>query len=129
MSFRFAFAIATAAVLPFLAALPAAHAESVRVAVDGIGASTCGEFLSDVKAQPAEVSNAVAGWALGYMTRRNFERAKAGETQVDFASAKLTGSQVLGYVGLVCEKQADLRIFQVVDAVYEVLLEKGSLTS
>jgi hypothetical protein len=111
-----------------LAPIQTAEADSVRVRVDGAGRALCSEITRDIKTEPTAVANAVLHWAYGYMTRRNVERAVAGQSQVDIG-ATVDDRQLLGVILAVCEKEPSMRLFQVVDTLYEVLLEKGSLTS
>lgn len=117
-------AAATVAAFAVLAPLAAAQGDTVRVRVDGIGAAKCSQITTDIKTQPAVVANSVVHWAYGYMTRRNIERGLRGQPQVDIG-ATVSDQKLLQVILSFCGDQPEARIFQVVDALYEVLLEKG----
>jgi hypothetical protein len=121
-------AAATIAAIAALAPFSTAQADSVAVRIDGIGAAKCSQITTDIKTQPAVVANSVVHWAYGYMTRRNIERGLRGQPQVDI-NATVSDQRLLQVILSFCGDQPEARIFQVVDALYEVLLEKGSLVS
>lgn len=121
-------AAATIAAFAALAPLTTARADSVAVRIDGVGAARCSQITTDIKSQPAIVANSVVHWAYGYMTRRNVERGLRGLPQVNIG-ASVSDQQLLQVILSFCEDKPDARIFQVVDALYEVLLEKGSPVS
>jgi hypothetical protein len=101
---------------------------ATRVFIDGVGAATCSQVTADIKTNTEVVANSVLHWAYGYMTRRNIEQATRGQTQVDL-SKNFDGERMLGIILAFCEKEPSARIFQVVDALYEVLLKEQSPTS
>ena len=129
MSIKHRIGVAIVAASALFAPLQSSHAEGVRAMIDGIGAAKCSQISADIKTQPSAVVNSLLGWAYGYMTRRNVERAIAGQVQVDLTANAFDEKQLLGIVLGFCEKEPDTRVYQVVDALFEVLLQKGSLTS
>lgn len=120
--------IAAATIAAFATLAPLATAQAASVRIDGIGAAKCSQITTDIKSQPAVVANSVVHWAYGYMTRRNIERGLRGQPQVDI-NATVSDQKLLQVILSFCGDQPEARIFQVVDALYEVLLEKGSLVS
>ena len=114
---------------PLLTAAIANAEETIRLDVDVLGGSKCSAVLQDLKDQPTQAANAYSGWALGYMARRNVERAIANQTQVDFQKAKLGQQVVLKAVVALCSENADAPLFLVVDAFYKAMLEDSPLTS
>ena len=108
---------------------PIANADSVKVAVDGIGAMKCSSMLTGLKDEPTKAVNAIVGWSFGYMTRRNVERSIAGKSQLEFREGKVTPDGILNVVSGFCEKNSDARLFQIIDALYEALLEDTAITS
>ena len=78
-----------------------------------------------MKERPNAAANAISGWALGYMTRRNIERGIANQTQVDFNALQVSQERVLNVVVGTCGKFADMRLFEIVDLLYQVLLEEN----
>ena len=107
---------------------PLAAAQNVKVAIDGIGAMKCTSILSGLKDEPTKAVNAIVGWSFGYMTRRNVERAVAGQNQVEFRD-KVTPERVLNVVSGYCEKNGDTRLFEIIDALYTILLEDSAVVS
>ena len=107
---------------------PLAAADNVKVAIDGIGAMKCTSMLKGLKEEPTKAVNAIIGWSFGYMTRRNVERAIAGKGQLEFRD-KVTPDAVLNVVSGFCEKNGDARLFEIIDTLYEVLLEDTAITS
>jgi len=105
-----------------------ARAEA-KVMIDGIGAAKCSQVTTEIKTQRATVTHSLLGWTYGYITRRNVERALAKQSQVDMPALKVGDQQLLSVMLSFCEKEPDTYIFQVVDALYQVLLEKGALTT
>ena len=122
-------AAALVAALALVASSQFVRAEGDKVRVDGIGAAQCSEITAGFQTQASPVANQLVGWAFGYMTRRNVERGLAGQSQVNFSSAGVTQEKLVTIILGYCEKDPSTRIYQIVDALYEVLLEKGSLTS
>lgn len=107
---------------------PFANAQGASVRIDGIGAAECRKVTADFKIQPTIVATALVHWSYGYITRRNVERGLANQSQVDIAKAT-NDEKLLKVILRTCEDQPGLRVFQVVDALYEVILEKGTLSS
>ena len=107
---------------------PLAAAQNVKVAIDGIGAMKCTSILSGLKEEPTKAVNAIVGWSFGYITRRNVERAVAGQNQVEFRE-KVTPERVLNVVSGFCEKNSDARLFEIIDALYTILLEDSAIVS
>jgi hypothetical protein len=122
MSFKTIGAAALIAAVVSLAPLHTAQAESVRVAIDGIGGSNCSTIMANLKDNPQGAAHAVTGWTFGYMSRRNIERGLANKSQVDFKAFNLDQQKVLNFVVGACEKVPELRLFEIADALYEGLL-------
>jgi hypothetical protein len=108
-----------------LALAPPAAAET-SVSVDGIGIMKCSAIISNLKQEPTKATNAILGWALGYMGRRNVERAVAGQTQVDYY--KVPPEKILGVITGFCGENPDTRLIEIADTFYEVLLKENAPT-
>lgn len=121
--------VAHVAALAFAASLSTASADSVRVRAAGVGIATCSDVVAKIEAHREAVANQLAGWAYGYMTRRNIERALAGQSQAELTPENFNADQLVGLIIGFCKEQPNTRIYEVVDALYEILLEKGSLVS
>ena len=63
------------------------------------------------------------------MSRRDIERAASGLTQVDLRPSGFGAKELLGVMLSVCEREPSMPLVFAVDALFEVLREKGSLTS
>ena len=101
------------------------RAEGVRVKIDAIGGVQCSQILTDFKEKPIVIGNAVTGWVFGYMARRNAERATAKRSQVDFRAQSVTQEYVLNVIIKTCDKHPELRLFEVAEALYGVLIKKS----
>ncbi|MCE9523990.1 MAG: hypothetical protein K8S25_16355 [Alphaproteobacteria bacterium] len=117
-------ALATACIF---APLQYAHAD-VKAYIDGIGAAKCSQLTASLKAEPSATANNLLGWSYGYMTRRNIERAGAGQSQVDLTKG-FDEQKMLNIISGFCVDEPEARVVSVVDALFEVLLKNGSLTS
>ena len=104
-----------------LAPLQSARADS-QAFVDGIGAAKCSQIATDIQARPEVVANSLVHWAYGYMTRRNYEQAVKNQTQVDLTK-DFDAKKMLGTMLGICQKNPDVHIIEVVDALYEVMLK------
>jgi len=127
MPFHSRLVVAAAAAL---APSATAHADgATQVKIDGIGAAACSQVMArfDGGGGPL-VGEAILQWTYGYLSRRNVERGLASQATVDLALA-VNEDKLLNVILKTCRGKPDLHVFQVVDAVYEVLLEKGTLTS
>src|SRR5262245_62078247 len=118
--------IALAAIF-FLAPLQSAQAQDVRV--DGIGAKYCSTVVADYKDRPTATANDMMGWAYGYMTRRNFERSAAGLSPVNLQPPGFGPVEMVTLMLGFCNDNPSVRYFQAVDALFEVLREKGNRLS
>ena len=98
-------------------------AAETKVHLDGIGAMKCTAIVTGLKERPAEAANAVLGWTYGYMARRNIERGAAGKSQVAYSNTE--AEKILGIIGGFCSEaaNADARLFQIADSLYDILLE------
>lgn len=109
------------------AGAPSAHAEAAYI--DGVGAMQCSAITAAMKTEKAKpLANQLVGWAYGYMTRRNMERAAAGRRQVNL-QMKDFSVKMLAIMLEVCEKGPDLYYYATVDAFYDVLMEEQGITS
>jgi len=122
-------AAASTAALALVVSLGTASAESVRVQAAGVGIATCSDVVAKMETNAQAVANQLAGWSYGYMTRRNIERALAGQSQANLTPENFDANQMVGLIVGFCKEQPNTRIYEVVDALYEILLEKGSLVS
>jgi hypothetical protein len=109
-----------------IAVAPSANAET-KVYVDGIGTMKCSAILVGMKNEPAKAANAILGWTYGYMARRNVERGSAGQSQVEYA--EVDPEKVLGTITGFCGENPDVRLFQIVDSLYGIMLEESAKTS
>jgi hypothetical protein len=125
MSQRIRIAAIAAAALAFAA--PPVTAQP-QVQVDGIGAALCSKVTTDFKFDATGTGNALVQWTYGYMTRRNVERRQLNQDALDIAKA-VDDDKLLRVILQTCENKPELRIFQVVDSLYDLLLEKHTLTS
>jgi hypothetical protein len=108
-------------------ATPAAVAEDAYI--DGVGAMQCSDITATMKTDKAKsLANQLVGWAYGYMTRRNIERAVNNKRQVNLQQQDFA-VKMLGTMVTVCEKGPDIYYYQAVDAFYEVLMQDQGLTS
>ena len=123
--------VALAAAFALFASLQPGRAADtgVQVRIEGVGGALCSEVTTRLAARPEAVVNQIAGWAYGYMSRRNIERGIAGQPQAELTPGKLDAAAMVTVIVGFCEKQPETRLYQIVDAMYEILLEKGSLTS
>lgn len=127
MSRRFAF-IACFVALSTFASVPTMSAD-LSVRVDGIGSRKCTAITAGFKEQPTAVANDMMGWAYGYMTRRNFERAKAGLSQIKLQSEKFGPPEMVALMLRFCEENPEVYYFQAVDALFEILAEEQGIVS
>lgn len=108
-------------------ATPSAVAEDASI--DGVGAMQCSDITATMKTDKAKsLANQLVGWAYGYMTRRNIERAVNNKRQVNLQQQDFA-VKMLGTMVAVCEKGPDIYYYQAVDAFYEVLMQDQGLTS
>lgn len=122
MSRRLA-SIAAIAMFSCLAPLQSANAQ--KYIVDGIGASRCATIVADYKDRPTAVANDMMGWAYGYMTRRNIERAAAGLSQVNLQPSGFGPAEMVSLMLNFCADNPQVRYYVAVDALFELLREKG----
>lgn len=122
MSRRLASIVAIAAFSCF-SALQTASAQQYMV--DGIGASRCATIVADYKDRPTAVANDMMGWAYGYMTRRNMERAAASLSQVNLQPSGFGPVQMVKLMLGFCSENPQVRYYVAVDALFELLREKG----
>jgi hypothetical protein len=115
--------------IAFAASLNTSRAEGVQVRIEGVGAALCSEVTARLQERPEGMVNQIVGWAYGYMSRRNIERGIAGQPQAELSPGKLDAAAMASIIVGACEKKPDARLYEVVDAMYEVLLQNGSLTS
>lgn len=108
---------------------PTVPAHAVSFAIDGRGASKCSQITSDYSAHPTATANDMMGWAYGYMTRRNMERAASGLQQVTLQTDSFGPVEMVATMLKFCENQPGVRYVSAVDALYELLMEKQGLTS
>lgn len=106
-----------------LAPLQSANAQ--KYIVDGIGASRCATIVADYKDRPTAVANDMMGWAYGYMTRRNIERAAAGLSQVNLQPSGFGPAEMVSLMLNFCADNPQVRYYVAVDALFELLREKG----
>jgi hypothetical protein len=104
-------------------------AQAASIMIDGRGASRCSDITVDYASHPTAVANDMMGWAYGYMTRRNIERAAAGKTQVNLQTEKFGPKEMVGMMLKFCQDQPDVRYYQAVDALFNVLAQDQGLTS
>ena len=108
-------------------ATPSAVAEDAYI--DGVGAMQCSVITATMQTDKAKpLANQLVGWAYGYMTRRNIERATSGKRQVNLQQ-KDFAVKMLATMVAVCEKGPDIYYYQAVDAFYDVLMQDQGLTS
>jgi hypothetical protein len=130
MAIMYRTGVAFVAAFAVLAPLQAFSAESgVRVRIEGVGAAQCSEVATRLEKRPEAVVNQIAGWAYGYMSRRNIERGIAGQSQAELTPDNMDAAKLVTVIVGACEKTPDARLYQIVEALYEILLENGTLTS
>ena len=123
-------ALTVAGLLAASMALPIApRSQAAQIMVDGRGAAKCSVVTSDYKARPTAVANDMMGWAYGYMTRRNFERAASGKVQVNLQTDKFGPVEMVSLMLKFCEENPDVRYYSAVDALFELLAQDQGLTS
>ncbi len=110
----------------FIVAQPA---QAAQVMIDGRGAAKCSAVTADYAARSTAVANDMMGWAYGYMTRRNMERAAEGKQQVNLQTDKFGPVEMVALMLKFCEEHPDVRYYSAVDALFEVLAEQQNVTS
>lgn len=128
MSRRFAFLAAFAAMATF-APVETASADDMSFRIDGIGSRQCSAIVAGYKEQPTAVANDMMGWAYGYMTRRNYERAKQGLSQIRLQTEKFGPPQMVALMLGFCGENPDVYYFVAVDALFEVLAKDQGIVS
>jgi hypothetical protein len=126
MSRSFA-SLASIAAISLIAAVQPASAATFNV--DGAGSRRCSTIVADFNDRPTAATNDMMGWAYGYMTRRNMERAAAGMTQIQLQSKNFNAADMVTLMLKFCDKNPDVRYYQAVDALFEVLARDQGLTS
>ena len=106
-----------------------ATAAGVTFRVDGIGSRQCSEITAAFKEDAKGIANDMMGWAYGYMTRRNFERARAGLTQIRLQSEKFGPVEMVSLMLTFCEDHPSVRYYAAVDALFEILAEEQGIVS
>jgi hypothetical protein len=127
MSRPFVF-VACLVVALLFAFAPAASAD-VTFRVDGIGSRQCSVITAAFQKEPTAVANDMMGWAYGYMTRRNYERARAGLTQIRLQSEKFGPADMVALMLTFCEQNPDVHYYMAVDALFEILAREQGLVA
>jgi hypothetical protein len=128
MSRRLAFLAAFAAMATF-APVETASAADMNVRIDGIGSRQCSSIVAGYKEQPTAVANDMMGWAYGYMTRRNYERARQGLSQIRLQTEKFGPAEMIALMLGFCGENPDVYYFVAVDALFEVLAKDQGIVS